>query len=42
VRNSGYPLLWMAFVDHYGGCVAAKYGSNETAIALPSSGYAQR
>ena len=34
VRNSGCPLLTMAFVDDYGGSVAAKYGSNETAIAF--------
>jgi UrcA family protein len=29
VRNSGYPLLTMAFVDDYGSGVAAKYGIRE-------------
>jgi len=30
VRNSGYPLLTMAFLDDYGSSVAAKYGIKET------------
>jgi UrcA family protein len=31
VRNSGYPLLTMAFVDDYGSRIAAKYGIKDTA-----------